>query len=372
MFIQKFAHQISAIWRPTPNDDYGLDGEIELTRDGEITGYIIKVQIKSGSSYLKSKTSAGFSFYIEPADASYWPKVTCPVILLVFDPDTDAGYWIDVKRFLAEHSDSDEASTIRFSYAKNVLTKNSLLDLSAIAILDEGERTDFLVDKIRETLHTNMLPVIGLPNAVYEAEFSLKRLVDADDDGTSFAKEYGGKYRGFRDPRDPTFHLHPYIDSDSTKEIRYPEYLRRSGTRNLVVARWNTAIRAFLLERGLVPRDEETFYFAPNEDGSARKLTWESTRGRTPDRQVAYPYKGKQSGEVVFWVHHACRIAFCEIGGHFFLRLTPAYVFTRDGNELLADREAGTLSTSRKSKDRNYQVFNHLMFWLWFLRNGNN
>jgi hypothetical protein len=38
--------------------------------------------------------------------------------------------------------------------------------------------------------------------------------------------------------------------------------------------------------------------------------------------------------------------------------------------ELIADREAGALSTSRKSKDRNYQVFNHLMFWLWFLREG--
>ena len=31
---------------------------------------------------------------------------------------------------------------------------------------------------------------------------------------------------------------------------------------------------------------------------------------------------------------------------------------------------AGALSSSRKSKDRNYQVLNHLMFWLWFLRDG--
>jgi hypothetical protein len=33
-------------------------------------------------------------------------------------------------------------------------------------------------------------------------------------------------------------------------------------------------------------------------------------------------------------------------------------------------RETGSLSTSRKSKDRNYQVLNHLMFWLWFLAQG--
>jgi len=129
-------------------------------------------------------------------------------------------------------------------------------------------------------------------------------------------------------------------------------------------------MREFLFQRGLLAKDEETFYFRPNPDGTARSLTWESTRGRSPERQVAYPYIGKKSGLVAFWVHHACRIAFCEVGGHFFLRLTPAYVFTRDGEELVADREAGALSTSRKSKDRNYQVLNHLMFWLWFLRDG--
>jgi hypothetical protein len=111
-------------------------------------------------------------------------------------------------------------------------------------------------------------------------------------------------------------------------------------------------------------------HFSPNTDGTPRSIVWESTRGRTPERQVAYPYIGKKSGTVAFWVHHACRTSFCEIGGYFFLRLTPAYVFTRDGVELIGDREAGALSTSRKSKDRNYQVFNHLMFWLFFLRNG--
>lgn len=161
-----------------------------------------------------------------------------------------------------------------------------------------------------------------------------------------------------------------YIDPTTIKEMKYPNYLKISRSRDFAVGRWNHAMREFLFQRGLLAKDEETFYFAPNPDGTSRCLTWESTRGRTPERQVAYSYIGKKSGAVAFWVHHACRIAFCEVGGYFFLRLTPAYVFTRDGKELIADREAGALSTSRKSKDRNYQVLNHLMFWLWFLREG--
>ena len=51
--------------------------------------------------------------------------------------------------------------------------------LSPILRFFEVERTEFLVDQIQETLHTNMLPVAGVPLAVYEAEFSLKRLVEA-------------------------------------------------------------------------------------------------------------------------------------------------------------------------------------------------
>lgn len=110
IFVQKFAHQIGAIWRPTPNDDYGLDGELELTGSGEVTGTIIKVQIKSGASYLRNKSQAGFSFYIDPSDAAYWPKVSFPVILVVYNPTDNAGYWIDVKALPRRSRRSDAAN----------------------------------------------------------------------------------------------------------------------------------------------------------------------------------------------------------------------------------------------------------------------
>jgi len=368
IFIQQMAHALRAIWRPTPNDDYGLDGELEFTRDGVVTGFIVKVQIKSGPSYLQNKTSSGFDYHVSASDAGYWSKVCFPVILVVYDPAAKAGYWVDVKRHLSQ-PDSAVGSTIRFSLRNNLLSADSLLDLSEVAIADEVERTEFLVDQIQDTLHSNMLPVAGVPPAAYEAEFSLKRLVEAAEDGSALAKESGGKYLGFRDPREPAHPLRSYIDPASVKSFHYPDYLKHGATRNYAVGRWNDGIRTFLIGKGLVQKDQETFYFPPCEDGTARKLMWESARGRTPERQVAYPYIGKQSQLVAFWVHHACRAAFCEIG-LFFLRLTPAYVFTRDGAELIAGREAGTLSTSRKSKDRNYQVLNHLMFWLWFLAGG--
>ena len=38
------------IWRPTPNSDVGIDGEIELVEDRAATAKIIKAQVKSGPS----------------------------------------------------------------------------------------------------------------------------------------------------------------------------------------------------------------------------------------------------------------------------------------------------------------------------------
>ena len=95
------------------------------------------------------------------------------------------------------------------------------------------------------------------------------------------------------------------------------------------------------------------------------------TQGRSvATRSVAYPYVGKKTGNVAFWVHHACRVQFKEVGGDIFLHLIPAYVFTRDGVNYVHSDDAGSLSTSRKSHERNYQVLNHLFFWSWFLRSG--
>src|SRR5215475_3399730 len=56
--INAVVHGMKCIWREQEKDDIGVDGEIELCRsrdDGEGlvgTGKIVKVQSKSGSSYV--------------------------------------------------------------------------------------------------------------------------------------------------------------------------------------------------------------------------------------------------------------------------------------------------------------------------------
>ena len=59
----------------------------------------------------------------------------------------------------------------------------------------------------------------------------------------------------------------------SVKQHRYPEYLKHPATRNYAVGRWNEAIHAFLLGRGLVQKDKETFYCPSEQTHQLRERT---------------------------------------------------------------------------------------------------
>ena len=133
---------------------------------------------------------------------------------------------------------------------------------------------------------------------------------------------------------------------------------------------WNKFLQRALVSKGLLAKDAHRVYFGPNPDGTPRTLIWTPQRRSTATRSVAYPYYGKKTGRVAFWVHHACRLSFRQVGGTYFLNLVPSYVFTRDGTEFVDAADAGSLTTSRKSHERNYQVLNHLYFWTWFLADG--
>ena len=64
----------------------GIDGEIELCvertdGDGRVgTGKIVKVQSKSGSSYVTKNTATSFEMPTRRSDLEYWTKVNVPVI----------------------------------------------------------------------------------------------------------------------------------------------------------------------------------------------------------------------------------------------------------------------------------------------------
>lgn len=374
-FVQRIVDEMDCVWRPTPNDDVGLDGEIELGKEGAATARLIKVQVKSGKSYFHKATATRFEFIANPDDLGYWSQANLPVILVVFDPERGEGYWKHIQRFLSENPGSiTKARHIPFSRRRDRFVVGTFVQLCNLVFEDEAELTNFLKNKISEPIYSNLLAVVEYPETLYHFQLSESRLAElfSEEAVAVFPKDFvphGNGYIGFRDPRQPGSKVASAVIANTVETESSLQYLQNPNTRNKIVGIWNYSLTNYLLTLELQQKDINRFYFPPEKGGKSREVQWTSPH-RTPTRTVAYPYTGKQSQKVVFWVHHSIWANFRNVGGDWFLKLEPGYVFTRDGKTFIQSSDAGALSTSRMSQERNYQVINHLYFWAWYLKHG--
>lgn len=372
-YVQRIVDEMDCVWRPTPNDDVGLDGEIELGKDGAATAKLIKVQVKSGSSYIRNSTGTGFDFYASSADLSYWNGANLSIIVVVYDPAKAEGYWKPVQQWLTENPGPlTKGRLIPFSRRKDRFVAATFMQLCNLVFPDEVELTTFLKDKITEPLYSNLLPVLSYPETLFHFQLSEARLAETFEEEIKFPQDFvphGHGYIGFRDPRLPGSKISGAVIANTVELEESSQFLQNPTTRSKIVGIWNEVISQYLVSRGLLQRDKTRFYFPPEKAGKTREIQWDTPR-RTATRKVAYPYVGKQSQKTMFWVHHSIRAQLRNVGGEYFLKLEPAYVFSRDGSMVIQSRDAGALSTSRMSQERNYQVLNHLYFWTWFLADG--
>ena len=95
------------LWRETPNSDVGIDGQIEyLNEQGQVTGNLAAVQIKSGISYI-GKNHPCIRFRPSAKHANYWREFPVPVLLVIHDPSSDALYWTDARQQLRADSNRE-------------------------------------------------------------------------------------------------------------------------------------------------------------------------------------------------------------------------------------------------------------------------
>ena len=100
------ACEAGQIFRPTPNSDWGIDGEIEFKDDqGRASGKRLYVQLKSGDSYLKKRQRDGAEvFQIKnPRWADYWQQQAYAVMLVIRTSDGEIR-WMDVSAYLKRES----------------------------------------------------------------------------------------------------------------------------------------------------------------------------------------------------------------------------------------------------------------------------
>ncbi len=104
MAVDQAVLDARCIWRATPLQDVGIDGQIEyVDDDGVATGRIVAVQVKSGQSYFRRVEDGCVLYSPDVRHREYWSAFPLPVILVLHDPEASRAIWTDARAALRRH-----------------------------------------------------------------------------------------------------------------------------------------------------------------------------------------------------------------------------------------------------------------------------
>jgi len=105
-------------------NDVGIDGIIELSDKGVLTGINVAVQIKTGDSYinyLNKKCTIHIGKH-----KNYWKNYTLPVYGLVCDLRNSCFYYVDIKKFISVYEKEIDNGNIK-SISFNIELHNTII-----------------------------------------------------------------------------------------------------------------------------------------------------------------------------------------------------------------------------------------------------
>lgn len=101
------AAEAGQVFRPTPNSDWGIDGEIEFKDDqGQASGKRVYLQLKSGDSYLYKRQRDDKEIFTIKNErlAVYWQSQAYPVMLAIRTSDGQIR-WMNVTDYLQRYAE---------------------------------------------------------------------------------------------------------------------------------------------------------------------------------------------------------------------------------------------------------------------------
>jgi hypothetical protein len=104
------AGEAGQIFRPVPNSDWGIDGEIEfMDWHGNASGQRVYLQLKSGDSHLDERQRDKSEVFRmkKPRWADYWMAHNYPVMLVIRTSDKRIR-WMNVTQYLTRKKESGE------------------------------------------------------------------------------------------------------------------------------------------------------------------------------------------------------------------------------------------------------------------------
>jgi len=205
------------IFREQPISDFGIDAHAEIVENHTPTGKLIAFQIKSGERYLKQSNTDGFYYYGTNRHLEYWLNHSLPVILIIYNPDSDKCYWQHINKDNIQKTNLRWKTFLKFSQQFDVKAKEYIYNL----LMKESEKIIkfkqliFNFDLIKFLMDGNNI-------SVYTEDYinkSLKRgitkiiLIDKEENET-IEKEWFG-FHGLVEIEDIMDYYFPWADYET-------------------------------------------------------------------------------------------------------------------------------------------------------------
>ncbi|MBL1231089.1 MAG: DUF4365 domain-containing protein [Flavobacteriales bacterium] len=378
-------HTPYLIWREEAKNDFGIDGEVELTRKTEngkteATANVLKVQIKSTKtgSYIGNEDKNSFEFIAKDHDINYWRSHHLPVILVVYFEKTNKLYakTVDKNEALIGNKKSHR---ILFDKNKNELVENVTDFTSAIG----QEFIDRVGENISEMIFTNLFEVT-LPKFIYQFKCKYKKAQKIFDT----INEEGILFPQFSLVSDQLYTFSPldaYSDTllgkilveKTGKRIDIKEFvLGEKENQKNVVRIVNSYLKNFLYRKGIRYNKEfRRFHFSKrNEDPLSvkesenkkvevfEKVKYRGKSNRSDTRSVVSKYTYYE--ESFFYRHLGFQVYYKWFDSDLYLVLEPKYYFSQNGIDPLDNPKRITRLTNQiKITERNQHYLNHVFFF---------
>lgn len=369
-------HTPFILWRPETVNDFGIDGEVELTARNsngklEATGEILKIQIKSTTkgSYIHKETETSFEFKPREEDIEYWNKHKLNVVLVIFDDRTN-------KLYGKKTSKIDEGY-----YKKNipiVIGKaENLLTTSESDFLEKYSASfrQRINHDVSEKLSSNIFRFSKLPKFIYQFDARIANPKEIFEKlGNTERPVFllnSKKLHTFFNPNGFSRFRDEVIDYSSKKELIVRDLLKDKDARRIVVELMNLEFKQLCFNEKISFNKQygRYFFLVKGKTFKNRIEYYDSKTKRKDTHRTVVAFKEYKTRS--FYRHFAFEIKYIISEEGFFMVINPQYLFTNDGlNPLENKAEITKLTNYLTSKERNQQILNHVHFIFSFLAKG--
>jgi len=133
--LDRFFSQQGWLFREQTTHDYGIDAHVEIVEGDRPTGKLLALQIKSGASFFREETAESYVFRTDDKHVEYWIEHSMPVVLVLYNPETDTAHW----RHVTDESAQSTGKTWKIEIPKENVLADAARSLAVLATLTQPE-----------------------------------------------------------------------------------------------------------------------------------------------------------------------------------------------------------------------------------------